>query len=120
MKQWECFCTVNKSPLTLMLKILSKCGSVIVPNGANSLTPAFANRMSIRPFCSSTTAYNRLRSAILETSPWTLRILFSPICFTAASSSLWRRPVMKTYAPSETNLCAVASPIPPFPPVICL
>jgi hypothetical protein len=46
--------------------------------------------------------------------------LFPPICFTAASSSLWRRPVMKTYAPSETNLYAVASPIPLFPPVICL
>ena len=33
------FCTVNSSPLTLMLKIRSKCSSVIEPRGANSPTP---------------------------------------------------------------------------------
>src|SRR5271168_5334153 len=41
-----------------------------------------------------------------------------PISFSAASSCAWRRPVMKTYAPSATNLFAVANPMPLFPPVI--
>src|ERR1700682_3723980 len=41
-----------------------------------------------------------------------------PIVFTASSSSCWRRPVMKTYAPSLTNSCAVANPIPSVPPVM--
>src|ERR1700674_3641957 len=40
-----------------------------------------------------------------------------PIAFTASSSSFWRRPVMKTYAPSLTKSFAVASPIPSVPPV---
>src|SRR3984893_7826730 len=35
----------------------------------------------------------------------------------ASSSSFWRRPVMKTYAPSLTKSFAVASPIPSVPPV---
>src|SRR6266436_2694115 len=41
-----------------------------------------------------------------------------PIVFTASSSSFWRRPVMKTYAPSLTKSFAVANPIPSVPPVI--
>src|SRR5580700_6727445 len=41
-----------------------------------------------------------------------------PIAFTASSSSFWRRPVMKTYAPSLTKSFAVANPIPSVPPVM--
>src|SRR4029077_18111760 len=41
-----------------------------------------------------------------------------PIAFTASSSSLGRRPVMKTYAPSLANSFAVAKPIPSVPPVM--
>src|SRR5882724_1696720 len=41
-----------------------------------------------------------------------------PIVFTASSSSFWRRPVMKTYAPSLTKSFAVASPIPSVPPMM--
>src|SRR5216683_5458864 len=41
-----------------------------------------------------------------------------PIVFTASSSSFWRRPVMKTYAPSWTKSLAVANPIPSVPPVM--
>src|SRR6266850_1652287 len=41
-----------------------------------------------------------------------------PIAFTAWSSSFWRRPVMKTYAPSLTKSFAVANPIPSVPPVM--
>src|ERR1700687_3026692 len=40
-----------------------------------------------------------------------------PIAFTASSSSFWRRPVMKTYAPSLTKSLAEAKPIPVVPPV---
>src|SRR6266850_834507 len=42
----------------------------------------------------------------------------SPMVFTASSSSFWRRPVMKTYAPSLTKSFAVANPIPSVPPVM--
>src|SRR6202023_2376741 len=41
-----------------------------------------------------------------------------PIALTASSSSFWRRPVIKTYAPSLANSFAVANPIPSVPPVI--
>src|SRR5712675_1610198 len=41
-----------------------------------------------------------------------------PIVFTASSSSFWRRPVMKIYAPSLTKSFAVANPIPSVPPVM--
>src|SRR5258706_3005345 len=41
-----------------------------------------------------------------------------PMVFTASSSSSWRRPVMKTYAPSLTKSFAVANPIPSVPPVM--
>ena len=46
----KAFCTVKSVPFTLMLNSLSKCSSVIFPNGANSPTPALAKRISIRPF----------------------------------------------------------------------
>ncbi|MGB6528914.1 MAG: hypothetical protein WBF33_12475 [Candidatus Nitrosopolaris sp.] len=36
------FCTVNRTPLTLMLNILSKWDSVIDPKGASSIMPALA------------------------------------------------------------------------------
>src|ERR1700730_8383525 len=41
-----------------------------------------------------------------------------PIVFTASSSSFWRRPVIKTYAPSLTKSFAVANPTPSVPPVM--
>src|SRR6266852_8619609 len=41
-----------------------------------------------------------------------------PIAFTASSSSFWRRPVMKTWAPSLTKSFAVVNPIPSVPPVM--
>src|SRR5258706_10506897 len=44
--------------------------------------------------------------------------MFVPITFTASSSSFWRRPVMKTWAPSLTKSFAVANPIPSVPPVM--
>jgi hypothetical protein len=37
---------------------------------------------------------------------------------TVSSSSFWRRPVIKTYAPSSANNFAVANPIPSVPPVM--
>src|SRR5216684_4022831 len=43
---------------------------------------------------------------------------FLPIALTAAASSVSRRPVIKTYAPSFTNCCAVARPMPLLPPVM--
>jgi hypothetical protein len=45
-------------------------------------------------------------------------VTFLPICLTASSSSAWRRPVMKTWAPSATNRRAVARPMPLLPPVM--
>jgi hypothetical protein len=43
---------------------------------------------------------------------------FLPISDMAESSSLLLRSIMKTYAPSDTNLFAVAKPMPLPPPVI--
>src|SRR5262245_65468403 len=40
--------TVKSSPLTLMLKTLSKWSSAIDPSGVNAGTPALANRTSRR------------------------------------------------------------------------
>src|ERR1700677_3756327 len=40
------------------------------------------------------------------------------MAFTASSSLSWRRPVMKTYAPSSTNSLAVASAMPEVAAVI--
>jgi hypothetical protein len=40
------------------------------------------------------------------------------VALTAAANSGSRRPVMKTYAPSFTNCCAVARPMPLLPPVM--
>src|ERR1700682_2758704 len=84
----KAFCTVNNVPFTLRSKSLSKCSSVRLAKGANSAMPALATRKSIFPFA-----------------------------FTASSSSFWRRPVMKTKAPSSTKRFAVAKPIPVVPPV---
>jgi predicted anti-sigma-YlaC factor YlaD len=47
-----------------------------------------------------------------------MEVTFLPITDTALSSSACRRAVMKTYAPSSTNLFAVAKPIPLLPPVM--
>jgi hypothetical protein len=43
---------------------------------------------------------------------------FFPISLTALSNSAWRRPVIKTNAPSATKRLAAARPIPLLPPVI--
>src|SRR5580658_6900915 len=56
-------------------------------------------------------------SCRLETSPRTPTTLL-PRAFTAPSSSFWRRPVIKTKAPSSTKRFAMAKPIPMVPPVI--
>src|SRR5262245_1317037 len=117
LKSGSAFCTVKSSPLTLMLKTLSKCSSVIDPSGVNAGTPALANRTSRWPCCCSTVANSRSRSARFETSPCT-PVTFLPICVTAASRSACRRPVMKTWAPSATNRRAVARPMPLLPPVM--
>jgi hypothetical protein len=47
-----------------------------------------------------------------------MEVTFLPITDTALSSSACRRAVMKTYAPSSTNLFAVAKPNPLLPPVM--
>src|SRR5262249_5961861 len=116
-KRGNAFCTVKSSPLTLMLKTLSKCSSVIDPSGVNAATPALANRTSRRPCCCFTVANSRSRSARCETSPCT-PVTCLPTCLTASSSSAWRRPVMKTWAPSATKRRAVARPMPLLPPVM--
>src|SRR6202011_332869 len=112
----KAFCTVNSVPFTLRSKSLSKCSSVRLARGANSPMPALATRISIFPFA-FTVSQSRSRSCSLETSPRTPETLL-PIAFTASSSSFWRRPVMKTYAPSLTNSFAAANPIPSVPPVM--
>src|SRR6266404_4040787 len=110
------FCAVKSAPFTLIAKCWSNASSVISPKGAATAMAALANTMSRWPFFSFTTANRRSRSARFETSPC-MPVMLVPICFTAPSSSLWRRPVMNTYAPSATNCRAVASPIPLLPPV---
>ena len=55
-------------------------------------------------------------SASLAMSPCT-PVTRPPICFTAASSASWRRPVTNTDAPSAANAFAVARPMPLVPPV---
>src|SRR5579872_1810052 len=111
------FCTVNSAPFTLMLNSLSKCSSETLPKGTNSPTPALAKIISIRPFTLPTVSYRRSRSASFATSPRT-PVTLLPIAVTASSSSFFRRPVTKTYAPSLTKSCAVANPMPSVPPVI--
>ena len=46
----KAFCTVNTVPFTLRSKSLSKCSSVRLAKGANSLMLALATRTSIFPF----------------------------------------------------------------------
>src|SRR3989454_546480 len=111
------FCTVNRTPFTLMSKIESKNSSVIVPKGAYLATPAFANTISSLPFSRLICAKRRSRSPRFDTSPW-MPVTFLPMSLTAVASSESRRPVMKTYAPSFTNAFAVARPMPLLPPVM--
>src|SRR5246127_2970816 len=111
------FCTVNSVARALSSKVRSKFSSVILPSSSGSTRPEFATRMSKPPAWSRTVANSLSRSALLVTSPATV-IRPSPINAFALSSSLWRRPITNTWAPSSTNLCAVARPIPLVPPVI--
>src|SRR6516164_8056364 len=87
------------------------------PERANARKPALANRTSRRLCWRFTVAKSRSRSARFETSPGT-PVTCLPICLTASSSSAWRRPVMKTWAPSATNRRAVARPMPLLAPVM--
>ena len=63
------FCTVKTTPLTLVLKVVSNCSSVIFPKGNSVPLPALAKTTSRRPFSTWITAKSRSRSASLETSP---------------------------------------------------
>src|SRR2546425_7533361 len=72
--------------------------------------------MSSVPFSRLIRAKRRSRSPRFDTSPCT-PVTSLPISCTAAASSGWRRPVMKTYAPSLTNCFAVARLMPLLPPV---
>jgi hypothetical protein len=79
--------------------------------------PALAKSTSTCPFSARTIANSRSKSSRLATSPCTA-VTPEPIASTALSNSSWRRPVIKTYAPSSTNRFAVANPMPLLPPVI--
>jgi len=46
-----------------------------------------------------------------------MAVALGPISVTALSRSAWRRPVMKTRAPSAANRLATPSPMPALPPV---
>src|SRR5258708_40064881 len=52
----------------------------------------------------------------LDPSPC-IAVALLPIAATALSSSAWRRPVMKTRAPSLAKRLAVPRPMPALPPV---
>src|SRR5439155_17320268 len=97
------FCTVNRTPLTLMSKIESKNSSVIVPKGAYFAAPAFANTISSLPFSRLICAKRRSRSPRFDTSPCT-PVTFLPISFTAAANSGSRRPVLEGYALNASEL----------------
>jgi hypothetical protein len=88
------FCTVNSRPRTFVLKVLSKCSSLISPSVPNSYIPAFTASTSMRPACAWISAKMRSRLARLVVSPW-IAAASPPIAATAASSWDWRRPVIK-------------------------
>src|SRR5256885_7657998 len=73
--------------------------------------------MSSLPFSRLICAKRRSRSPRFDTSPCT-PVTFLPISLAAVANSGSRRPVMKTSAPSFTNCCAVAIPMPLLPPVM--
>jgi hypothetical protein len=70
----------------------------------------------MRPFSFLTVSKSRSRSARLPESPCTPATVF-PISLTALSNYSFRRPVMKTWAPSSTNSLALARAMPDVPPV---
>src|SRR5713101_3833443 len=96
---------------------MSKLCSVTSSNGRNSLSPAFTNRPSRCPNSRLIVANIVSRSTSLLTSARTAR-LPAPSVPLAACSVLSFKPQMATRAPSRSNSCAVASPIPLLPPVI--
>src|SRR5256885_10790563 len=73
--------------------------------------------MSSLPFSRLICAKRRSRSPRFDTSPCT-PVPFFLTSVTAVANSGSRRPVMKTYAPSFTNCCAVARPMPLLPRVM--
>src|SRR6266849_10907132 len=73
--------------------------------------------MSILPNFFETVSYTFSISPDLETSDWIARLSL-PSSFTASSRVFWLRPVIATFAPSSFRRCALARPIPLFPPVI--
>ena len=101
-----------------MLNISSKNCSVMDSNGATLEKPALTNKIFNLPFSFSTIWTTWSRSVNFVESARMAVTFFSSSCLTAASSASWRRPVIKTYAPSARNSCAVAKPIPSDPPVI--
>ena len=87
------------------------------PAGRTRRCPRWRRPRPRRPFSDLIVANSRSRSARLDTSPWTAVTLL-PTRAAASSSSFWRRPVMKTCAPSATKRCAVTRPMPLLPPVM--
>src|SRR5438552_14943119 len=65
------FCTVNRSPFTLMSKIESYSSSVSEPSGAYFATPAFANTMSSVPFSRPMCAKRRSIAEVRHVSAYT-------------------------------------------------
>src|SRR5246127_4362945 len=111
------FCTVNSVPRAFSPKVASKCCSVISPSLRSSPVPALAHNTSTAPFSRLTASNKRSSSSRLAESACT-PVTFRPISLTASSRASWRRPEMKTWAPSSTNNLAPASAIPLDPPVI--
>src|SRR4029077_8398624 len=89
----------------------------LAPSGAYFAIPAFAKTISSLPFSFLICAKSRSKSSNFDTSPCT-PVTFDPTLFTASSSFVCERPVMNTYAPSFTNCCAAANPMPLLPPVM--
>src|ERR1700756_5159117 len=111
------FCTVKSVPRAFSPKVASKCCSVISPSLRSSPIPALVHNTSTAPFSRLTASNKRSSSSRLAESACT-PVTFRPISLTASSRASWRRPEMKTWAPSSTNNLAPASAIPLDPPVI--
>src|ERR1700677_825087 len=111
------FWTVNSVPRAFSQKASWKSSSVISPSLLCLPTPALAHNTSMAPLSCLTVSNKRSRSSRSAESPCT-PVTFRPISSTAWSSASFRRPEMKTCAPSSTNNLAPASAIPLDPPVI--
>src|SRR6266478_4453498 len=108
---------VKYAPLKLTAITLSKLCSVTSSNNRNSLYPALTKTPSRCPNSRLIVANIVSRSVRLLTSARTAR-LPAPTVFLAACSDPSFKPQIATRAPSRSNSCAAASPIPLLPPVI--